>query len=287
MATGYCTTEDLRRALRKASLPGDVTQDTRIAADAIVSRTEWLEKTYDRHWYAPTGAAILDEASNVDIPTSTNTRDDEEDIPTHGGMVHGASENERYRYRQNSDALLESGPRYERRRKHYQDPKEEIRIAFGRPESLEPPVDDTVPAYTRITLARKDAKAVNSLSVVNAEGAFDDWVASNDYDGGVGNTHRGEDYWVRVNNGGVSELYLDVHAMDDDIPSFSDAVYVDFDYGHEGIPRTVRRAVANWAAADLVEEAVIEIPQNATVYNVETKADELERKAEELMEVYE
>ncbi|WP_336358992.1 hypothetical protein [Haloarcula sp. CGMCC 1.6347] len=281
---GYCTTEDLRRALRKANLPGDVDQDPQIAVDAILSRTEWLEKTYSRHWYEPDG---ITEASDVDIPMSANTRDDEEDIATQAGMVHGASENERHRTRKNSDALLEAGPRYERRRKHYQDPKEEIRITFGRPESLEPPVDDTVPAYTRITLARKDVKAINTLSVVNEQGGYDDWATSNDYSGGVGNQHRGEDYWARVNNGGVSELYLDVHAMDDDIPSFSNAVYLDFDYGHEGIPRNVRRAVANWAAADLVEEAAVEIPQNATIYGVETKAEELEAKAEELMEVYE
>jgi len=282
MVTGYCTLEDVRRALRKASLPEDVGRDAQIAVDAITSRTEWLEKTYKRHWYEPDG---ISEASEVTIPTAPNTRDDEGDIPTHSAMVHGASEQERYRYRKNSDALLESGPTHERRRKHYQDPKCEIRIAFGRPESLEPPVDETVPVYTRITLARKDVDAVNELMVVNAEGGFDDWTGG-DYEGGVGNANRGKDWWVRVNNGGVSELYLDVHAMDDDIPSFSNAVYVDFDFGHEGIPRTVRRAVANWAAADLVEEAVIEIPQNATIYGVDTKAEELERKAEELMEVY-
>jgi hypothetical protein len=284
MATGFCTLEDLRRTLRKAKLPGDVSQDKQIAVDAIASRTEWIEKTYSRYWYEPNG---ISEATEVDIPTSVSTRDDEEDIPTHGAMVHGASEQDRFRTHQNSDALLESGPRHERRREDFEEPKQEIRITFGRPDSLKPPVDDTVPAYTEITLARKDVKAINTLSVVNEDGGFDDWVGSNDYDGGVGNVNRGDDYWVRVNNGGVSELYLDVHAMDDDIPSFSNAVYVDFDYGHKGIPRNVRRAVANWAAADLVEEAVIEIPQNTTIYNVETKAEELRSTAEELMEVYE
>jgi len=281
MATGYCTLEDVRRALVRSDLPMEDV-DTQVAVDAIASRTEWLEKTYKRHWYEPDS---IDEASAVTIPTGPNTRDDEEDIPTHGAMVHGASEQERHRYRKNSDALLESGPTHERRRKHHQDSKQEIRIAFGRPESLKPPVDDTVPVYTAITLDRKDVDAVNELLVANADGGFDDWTGG-DYDGGVGKANRGDDWWVRVNNGGVSELYLDVHAMDDDIPSFSKAVYVGFDFGHEGIPRTVRRAVANWAAADLVEEAVIEIPQNATVYNIDTKAEELKDKAKELMEVY-
>mgnify|MGYP000324333448 FL=1 len=286
MTEGYCTIADVRRALRKANLPGDVDADNDIAVDAITAWTEPLEKTLDRHWYAEDGDDILDEASAVTIPQSTKTRDDEHDIPTHGGLVHGASEQERYRFRKNSDALLESGPRYERRRRSYRDPKREIRIATGDAQSLEPPVDDTTPAYTRITMARKDVDALNQLLVINADGGYDDWVDSNDYDGGVGLTNRGKDYWVRLNNGGVSELYLDVHAMADEIASLSNAVYVDFDYGHAGIPSNVRRGVASLAAAALVEEAVIEIPTNATLYNVETKAEELRGYAEEHLGTY-
>jgi hypothetical protein len=283
---GYCTLEDVRRALQKAALPGDVSQDQRIAVDAIVAQTEPVEKILDRHWFAETGDDILDEASAVTIPESANTRDDEHDIPTHGGFVHGASERERYRYRENSDALLESGPRYERRRKDYRVPKQEIRIAIGDARTLDPPVDESVPAYTRITLVRKDVKAVNTLSVINDEGGYDDWAASTDYDGGVGNQNRGDDYWVRINNGGVSELFLDVHAMDDELASFANAVYVDIDFGHAGIPRNVRRGIASLAAAELVEEAVIEIPQNATIYNIDTKADELRTRANGYLSEY-
>ena len=279
MPTGYCTVDDVRRALREPELPGDVGQDRDIAIDAIASQTEWLEKTLSRHWYVPAGVS---EDTDDLIPTSPKTRNDEHDIQTHGALVDGASADERFRYSRNSDALLEAGPRHDRQRRQdlRRDPKEEIRLAFG---DL---WNEDAPAYTRITLARKDVAAVNELSVVNADGAFDDWVASSDYSGGVGNQHRGEDYWVRVNNGGVSELYLDVHSMDDDIPSLSNAVYPALDYGHEGIPRNVRRAVAFLAGSDLVEEGVIEIPQNATVYNVETKADEMRSKAEELLDIY-
>lgn len=277
MPTGYCTVEDVRRALRRADLPGDAAQDRDIVIDAIASRTEWLEKELSRHWYVSGG---IDEDADDLVPTAPKTRDDEHDIPRTGGFVHGASERKRFRYRENSDALLEAGPRYERRRRDYREPKEEIRLAFG------DRYDDTIPAYTRITFDRRDVQALNELHVVNADGGFDDWVASSDYDGGVGNTHRGEDFWVRINNGGVSELYLDIHAMDDDIASLSKAVYVDIDFGHEGLPRTARRAVANYAASDLAEDAAIQIPNNATVYNVETLAEEFGRKAEELLEVY-
>lgn len=289
MVTGYCTVEDVRRALQKAGLPGDVSQDRDIAIDAIVAQTEWLEKKTDRHWYVPGG---IPEDTDDLIPTTANTRDDEHDIPTHGGFVHGASEHDHRRLRKNSDALLEAGPRYEHRRKHLDHPKEEIRIAFGRPNALVPPVDESIPAYTRITLDRRYVQAINTLSVVDETGAFNDWVASNDFDGGVGNQYRGDDYWIRINNDGVSELYLDVHAMDDDIPSFSSAVYVDIDYGYEATDgddtklRNIRRAVALRAGAALVEEAVIEIPQNATLYNIETKAEEMRDSAAELLEPY-
>jgi hypothetical protein len=199
-------------------------------------------------------------------------------------MVHGASEHERYRYRQNSDALLESDPRTDRRRRELRrDPKREIRIATG--EYHDDYQSDT-PAYTRITFDRRDVKSVNKLLVIGEDGSYTDWVDSDDYDGGVGLEHRGKDYWVRINNGGWSELYIDVYSLDDDLASLSNAVYVDLDYGHEGIPRNVRRAVALRAGAELVEEAVIEIPQNATIYNIETKADEMREKADELLEVY-
>ena len=275
---GYCTLDDLRRALRKKNLPGDVSQEKQIALDAIYAETEPLEKRLKRHWYEPND---ISGANEVDIATTVNNRDDEHDLSTTGGTVHGASEDDRYRYRKNSDALLESGPRHERRRRDRRDPKQELRLAFGELQ------DDSVPAYTRIRLDRRDVQAINTLNVVNADGGFDDWVASNDYSGGVGNSHRGEDYWIRVNNGGWSELYLDVHAMDDDLASLANAVYVDIDYGHEGIPRNVRRAVALRAGAELVEEAVIEIPNNATIYNVDTKAEAMREKADELLEVYE
>jgi len=277
MAEGWCTLEDVRRALRTAQLPGDVSQDSDIAADKIEAQTEPLEKALNRHWYAEKGDQVLTEANAVTVPTEPLTRDDEHDIQRHGGLVHGASESDRHR--RNTDSLLESGPRHERRRKHPRQPKEEIRVAIGSARDVEHPRDSTGPTYTRIQLDRKDVDTFNELLVIGSDGTYTDWVASNDYDGGVGLTNRGKDYWVRLNNGGVSELYLNIHSLDDDISSLSNAVYVDYDYGRAGIPQNVRQGVANLVAAELVEEAVIEIPQNATLYNIETKATELRTTA--------
>lgn len=283
MPTGYCTLEDVRRALRSASLPGDVGQDKQIAVDAVSAETEPLEKDLQQHWYALDGDSILSEADSITIPTAPKTRDDEHDLPTHGGFVHGDSERDRYRYRKNSDALLESGPRHDRRRELRREPKREIRIAIG---EYHDGYQTDQPAYTRIQLDRRDVKAINQLLVIGEDGSYVDWADSSDYDGGVGLEHRGKDYWVRLNNGGVSELYIDVHSLDDDLASLSNAMYVDFDYGHEGIPPAIRRAIALRAGAEFAEEATIQIPENATIYNVETKADRMREKATELLEEY-
>ena len=239
---GYCTLEDVRRALREAGLPGDVQQDKRIAVDAIVAETEPLQRSLKRHFYEPNG---IDEATEVDIPTGPKTRDDEESIPTGGAHIVGEPVT---------------------------------------PKTWQGP-------YTRIQLGRNYAEQINELLVQGEDGTYTDWVASNEYTGGQWPDAVGEDYFLRINNGGVSHLYLDSrNFLNEDgepiVDSFANVVYVEFDYGHEGIPQAVRRAVALHAGAELVEEAVIEIPSNATVYNIETKAEKMREKADELLEEY-
>jgi len=247
MATGYCTLEDLRRALQEAELPGDVEQEPQLAVDAIAAQTEWLEKTLKRHWYAPAGADILSEADQIDIPTGPKSRDDEYDIPTASAFV-----------------VDDDGPV----------PK----TSQG--------------SYAKIGLARRDAESVSALHVRTEDGTFEDWADSSDYTEGSW-PPSGEDFYLRVNNGGWSRLYIDTTNLLKDeedneyvLGSFANAVYLEWSYGHEGIPRTVRRAVAFRAASDFVEDAAIQIPENAQVYNVESLAEQFERKAEELLEVY-
>ena len=239
---GYCTLEDVRRALREAGLPGDVQQDKRIAVDAIVAETEPLQRSLKRHFYEPNG---IDEATEVDIPTGPKTRDDEESIPTGGAHIVGEPVT---------------------------------------PKTWQGP-------YTRIQLGRNYAEEINELLVQGEDGSYTDWVASDEYSGGGWPDAVGEDYFLRINNGGVSHLYLDSqNFLDEDgepiVDSFANVVYVEFSYGHEGIPQAVRRAVALRAGAELVEEAVIEIPSNATVYNIETKAEKMREKADELLAEY-
>ena len=243
MTTGYCTLEDLRRALREADLPGDLEQDNQIAVDAIAAQTEWLEKTLKRHWYEPDG---IDEATEITIPTSTKSRDDEEDIPTGGAVIAG--------------------------------------------ETVSPKTSQG--SYAKIDLARRDADSVEALHVRTSDGTFEDWADSSDYTEGSW-PPTGEDYYLRVNNGGWSRLYIDTENLlkedeDDEyvLESYSNAIYLEWSYGHEGIPQTVRRAVAFRAASDFVEKAAMQIPENARLQSVESLAEKFERKAEELLEVY-
>jgi hypothetical protein len=250
MPEGYCTLEDVRRALREADLPGDLSQDTAIAVDAVAAQTEWLEKTLKRHWYAPTGADILDEATDIDIPTAPKTRDDEYDIPTASAFV----------------------------------PVD---------EDESPPPKTSQGTYAKIDLARRDAQSISEFLVRTGDGSYEDWTST--YTGGSWPNALGDDYYLRVNNGGWSRLYLDTENLlieDDDVDdeyvldSWANAVYLTFDYGHENIPRTVRRAVALRSAAHFTEEAAIQIPDNAKVYDVQSKAEQMREKATELLEVY-
>jgi len=188
----------------------------------------------------------ISEASEIDIPTAPKSRDDEEDIPTGGAFVAG-----------------------------------------------EPATPKTWQGdYTRIRLARRDVSAVSQLLVRTPDG-YENWVASSEYEGGTWPDALGDDYYLRENNGGWTELYLDTTNLLEDgeddeykLDSFSNAVYVTYDYGQEGIPQTVRRAVAFRAGAELIEKPAFEIPDNAQVYNVESKAKELKERARELLEVY-
>lgn len=284
MPDGWCTLEDVRRTLRSANLPGDISQDKAIAVDGIVAQTNELERMLSHYWYADPGDPIVSEATEVTIPTAPDTRDDEHDIPRWGAFVDETSERRyRYRHRDADAALGTATPRRHSRRlnKH---PKYQIKTATG--EYTGGDDSDDGPVYTRIQFARRYVKVVNELHVLGADGSFTDWVASSDYDGGVGPTHRGDDYWVRINSGGVSELNIDVHALDDEITSLSNAVIVDFDHGEEGIPRDLRRAVALRAAAELVDDPAFTIPDNAQVRGVDSLADKFESRAEELLGVY-
>lgn len=176
------------------------------------------------------------------------------------------------------------------------DDEEDIPTSAAFIAGEDPAPKTTQGSYAEIQLDRRDAESISQLLVRTGDGSFEDWVASNDYQGGTWPDALGDDYYLRVNNGGWTSLYLDtanllVDGEDDEyvLDSFANAVYVTYSYGHEGIPTNVRRAVAMRAAAQLLasdDEANLGIPETANLQTVETKVSALERQAEELLEVY-
>ena len=147
--------------------------------------------------------------------------------------------------------------------------------------------------YAKIDLARRDADSVSTLLVRTADGSYEDWTQ--EYAGGTWPDAVGDDYYLRVNNGGWSRLYLDtmnlLEADEDDeyvLESFANAVYVTWTYGHEGIPQNVRRAVAFRAGAELLmdDQANLAIPEDSQLVSAESKKQAMEDKADDLLEVY-
>jgi len=263
---GYCTVGDVRRVMQENTEKFDGefgTSGKPIVVDAIKGLTQWVGKYTKRHWYVSGG--VSGDAEGI-ASTSALQRDDEHSLPTRGAYVPGA-------YGGNSDRVTVNTGTVFDDRSDGPDPKEEIRLSTG---DLS---EETVPAYTRIEMDRKDVSAVNELSIVSDDGSYTDWVASSDYDGGVGNSFRGDDYWIRVNNGGVTQLYIDVHALDDEITTLNNAVYVDIGFGKGELPGGVRRGVAMLAASELIidDEFVSMVTDSGQLTNVESKASRWER----------
>lgn len=242
MPTGYCTVDDVRRALRAKDLPGDAAQDKDIVVDAIAGQTRWLQSTTNAHFYEPNG---ISEDSISLIPTSTIEQGPEElDVPSTPHPQHStmwSSRRDWYPHRTN-------GP------------------------------------YCRIPLAKHGADTITTLEVRDAGGSFTDWTTD-------ASKVAGDDYELFVDAAPdtPSDSHLNLRAASlPAIQHFDNAVRVTYSYGVDKIPRTIRRAVAMRAAAQLLtdDEASLGIPESTSMVSAESKVQAMERQAEELLEGY-
>jgi hypothetical protein len=136
---GYCTVEDVRRALRAADLPGDAAQDRQIVVDTITGQTEWLQNKTSRHFYAPDG---IEEDTDDLVPTAPKTVAGEElDVPS---SPHASS--------QQMQVAASRQARYPRR---------------------------TNGPFTRVRLGKHYVDSLTKLEVCDSSGQFTDWVADN------------------------------------------------------------------------------------------------------------
>lgn len=135
--------------------------------------------------------------------------------------------------------------------------------------------------YTRVLLSRRDVVEVTELLLRDNTGDVDDWVEKR-VEG------RGEDYYVQVDDAnGASRLYLHTGPLPG-LRDYGNAVIATYEYGIDSIPQTVRRAVAFKAGAELLrdDESSIGIPDNGNLVSLDTKADKMEEKANELLEIH-
>lgn len=265
MPTGYCTADDVRRALRKANLPGDAAQDRDIVIDAIAAQTEWLQEQTNRHWYEPNG---IDEDTDGLIPTAPLTHaEDEQDIPTRSFLT---TKEDRFDNDDNT-TILSAGTVSDG----------SSTPDYGEMDGLAP--QQHAGPFTRVVPTRRDVQTLTELLVLTTDG-YEDWVASSSYTEG-----RTGDYYVQSNDStGLSRIYLHTDSLDPDLESYATAVVATYDYGVDTLPRTVRRAVAMRAAAELVtaDDVAMGIPEDSALTSPETKVQALERQAEELLEIH-
>lgn len=137
--------------------------------------------------------------------------------------------------------------------------------------------------YTRVRTFRRDVSDISSLLIRNQGGDYNDWVTDDSKSEG-----RGEDYYTHmIDSTGSSYIYLNTRSL----PSLSDygaAVVATYQYGRDTIPNTVRRAVAFRAGAELLrdDESAVGIPDSGQLVQLDTKADAMESKGNELLEIH-
>lgn len=135
--------------------------------------------------------------------------------------------------------------------------------------------------FTSVKLDKHYAEDLTALEVRDISGVFEDWLEADD-------KAEDEDWQLYVEPGSSSSpsyVYLRAASLPA-LQHYTGAVRVSYEYGDEGIPGTVRRAVALRAASHFVDEAAMQIPDNVSVQSVEALADKFERTASELLEVY-
>jgi hypothetical protein len=230
---GYCTEEDVQRALQESDLTGDVA--SAFVDPAIAGQTEWVRKRTKRHWY--------------------DSGDQTGDLFTAPVTV------------TNEQCSIPSTRHPEARQFKFDDPRQYPKLMAG--------------PYTRIGLAKRALDTLTTLEVRDRAGDLSDWTSEM-------TEGRGEDYYTHTDpHSDRSYVYLRGGALPA-LWDYADAVRVTYDYGIDGIPDTIRRAVAFRAGAELVldDDVKTMIQDSGQLVNVETKAQAMRNRAEELLSPY-
>jgi len=240
---GYCEREDVQEAMQENDRSfGEFPLDNDSVDAAVASASRWFNTATDAHFYDSNAAASDLISSDTLQATDIRLSIPSSDHPQEGQLMYTSrGVTDRFSY-----PVTQTG-RYAR-------------------------------ATTVAGVARLPAfyvESVDKLLVRETGGDVEDWVASSDFQQG-----RGEDYYLiqdGQNNTGRSYLYLLAESIGPRV-DFEDILTVDLSYGLDWQDRPwpeVRRGVAHLAAAELTadDDLLAQVPENATISNVQTVAE--------------
>lgn len=164
-------------------------------------------------------------------------------------------------------------------------PHTQDRQLFRSHDGVRYPVTHAGP-YCRIVLDHADVVALSALRVRDSAGEYEDWATQATKTQG-----RGEDYHLQTPaDGGPSgrtRLYLRAGVLPT-LTDYEEALVLDYEYGTDSVPESVRRMTAQYAAAELVtnDEFVAAVPDDGQLVNVETKTDRWTAAADKTLDNY-
>jgi hypothetical protein len=164
-------------------------------------------------------------------------------------------------------------------------PHTQDRQLFQSHDGVRYPVTHAGP-YCRIVLAHADVTTLSALRVRDSAGEFEDWTAALSKTRG-----RGEDYYLQTPTdagpSGRTQLYLRAGVLPT-LTDYEEALLLDYEYGTDSVPESVRRMTAQYAAAELVtnDEFVAAVPDDGQLVNGETKADRWTAAADKTLDNY-
>jgi len=140
--------------------------------------------------------------------------------------------------------------------------------------------------YVRVGLDHHNVTTLSALRVRDASGDVTDWTTTADKVEG-----RGEDYYLATptdaGKAGQTRLYVHEASLPRAV-DYAGMLTLDYEYGRDEVPETIRRAVAFRAAAELVidDEFSVSIPDNGQLVGVQTKAQQFRDRAADLLDPY-
>lgn len=141
--------------------------------------------------------------------------------------------------------------------------------------------------YCKLRLPHYGVETLDALRVRDFGGDVTDWAADPAFSAG-----RGEDYYLETATDERAQSHLFIRASSIGARTdFTDLVTLDYRYGVDAAEQswdTVRRATALRAAAELVidDEFEAAVPNDVGLVNVQTKADQYEQRAENLLQPF-